>query len=66
MTSTELEITFRVEPEQAAALLEFLRSVLRDHIKRALDTPEEVKAFDAASEKLRVALRKVLEPDFGQ
>jgi hypothetical protein len=45
--------------------LEFLRCVLRDHIKRALDTPEEVKAFDGASEKLRVALRKVLEPDAG-
>jgi hypothetical protein len=36
--------------------LEFLRCVLRDHIKRALDSPKEVEAFDAASEKLRVAL----------
>jgi hypothetical protein len=52
----EIEITFRVEPEQAAALLEFLRCVLRDHIKRALDSPEEVEAFDAASEKLRAEL----------
>jgi hypothetical protein len=40
--------------------LEFLRCVLRDHIKRALDTPEEVKAFDGASEKLRVALRAAI------
>jgi hypothetical protein len=56
MTSTELEITFRVEPEQAAALLECLRCLLRADIKRALDSPAEVKAFDAASEKLRVAL----------
>jgi hypothetical protein len=59
----QLEITFLAAPQEAAALLEFLSSVLRDHIKRALDTPEEVKAFDAASAKLRLALRKVIEPD---
>jgi hypothetical protein len=63
MTSKEVEITFRVKPEQAAALLEFLSCVLRADIMRALDTPEQVQAFDFASERLRVALRKVVEPD---
>jgi hypothetical protein len=57
-----VEITFSVELEQAAALLECLRSLLRADIKRALDSPAEVKAFDAASEKLRMALRTVVEP----
>jgi flagellar motor switch protein FliG len=63
MTSKEVEITFRVKPEQAAALLEFLSCVLRADIMRALDSPEQVQAFDFASERLRVALRKVVEPD---
>jgi hypothetical protein len=30
-----------------------MAAVLRDHIKRALDSSEEVKSFDAASAKLR-------------
>jgi hypothetical protein len=63
MISKEVEITFRVKPEQAAALLEFLSCVLRADIMRALDSPEQVQAFDFASERLRVALRKVVEPD---
>jgi hypothetical protein len=63
MTSKEVEITFRVKPEQAAALLEFLSCVLRADIMRALDSPGQVQAFDFASERLRVALRKVVEPD---
>jgi hypothetical protein len=63
MTSKEVEITFRVKPEQAAALLEFLSCVLRADIMRALDSPGEVQPFDFASERLRVALRKVVEPD---
>jgi flagellar motor switch protein FliG len=63
MTSKEVEITFRVKPEQAAALLEFLSCVLRADIMRALDSPEQVQAFDFASERLRVVLRKVVEPD---
>jgi hypothetical protein len=63
MTSKEVEITFRVKPEQAAALLEFLSCVLRADIMRALDTPGQVQAFDFASERLRVALRKVVELD---
>ena len=65
MISKEVEITFRVKPEQAAALLEFLSCVLRADIMRALDSPEQVQAFDFASERLRVALRKVVEPDVG-
>jgi hypothetical protein len=64
MAMVEIEITFRVKPEQAAALLEFLSCVLRADIMRALDySPEQVQAFDIASERLRVALRKVVEPD---
>jgi hypothetical protein len=62
MAKVEIEITFRVKSEQAAALLEFLSCVLRADIMRALDSPEQVRAFDFASERLRVALRKVVEP----
>ena len=61
MISKEVEINFRVKPEQAAALLEFLSCVLRADIMRALDSPEQVQAFDFASERLRVALRKVVD-----
>jgi hypothetical protein len=42
MTSTDLEITFHVQPEQAAALLECLRCLLRADIKRALDSPVDI------------------------
>jgi flagellar motor switch protein FliG len=62
MISKEVEITFRVKPEQAAALLEFLSCVLRADIMRALNSPEQIQAFDFASERLRVALRKVVDP----
>jgi hypothetical protein len=61
----EIEITFRVEPEQAAVLLRFLRAVAQQDIVRTLDAPDQVKAFEAGSERLRVALRKVLERDTG-
>ena len=61
----EIEITFRVEPEQAAVLLRFLRAVAQQDIVRTLDAPDQVKAFEAGSEWLRVALRKVLERDTG-
>jgi hypothetical protein len=56
-------IIFRVQREQAEALLKFLRAVARDDIKRALDSADEVKSFTRASEKLQVALRKIVEPD---
>jgi hypothetical protein len=61
----EIEITFRVEPEQAAVLLRFLRAVAQHDIVRTLDAPDQVKAFEAGSERLRVALRKALERDAG-
>jgi hypothetical protein len=61
----EIEITFRVEPEQAAVLLRFLRAVAQQDIVRTLDAPDQVKAFETGSERLRVALRKVLERDTG-
>jgi hypothetical protein len=56
----EITIAVRLEPEHAAALLRFLRSVAQEDIARTLDTPERVKAFEQASEKLRVALRAAI------
>jgi hypothetical protein len=35
------------------------------NIARALDSPDETKAFEAASGKLRVALREAVGPDSG-
>jgi hypothetical protein len=49
----EIEITFRVEPEQAAALLEFLSCVLRADIMRALG---------ACSSFTRVTARRIAIP----
>jgi hypothetical protein len=63
MTSKEVEITFRVEPGQAAALLKFLRRVSFGAVLKALDGAEEAKAFTEASERLRVALGQVVEPE---
>jgi hypothetical protein len=42
-----IEITFRVEPEQAAVLIRFLRAVAQQDIVRTLDAPDQVKAFGA-------------------
>jgi hypothetical protein len=56
-------IIFRLQREQAEVLFKFLRAVARDGIRRALDSADEVKSFTQASEKLQVALRKVVEPD---
>jgi hypothetical protein len=62
----EIEITFRVEPEQAPALLKFLRRVGFDAVTETLDDDgEEIRAFGRASERLRVALRQVVEPEQG-
>ena len=41
MAKVEIEINFRLKPEQAAALLEFLSCVLHADIMRALDSPEQ-------------------------
>jgi hypothetical protein len=65
MTSKEVEITFRVEPEQAAALLKFLRRVGFGAVVKAVAGAEEAKAFTEASERLRVALGQVVEPEQG-
>ena len=56
-------IMFYVEASQAAALLKFLRRVRFDAVAKALDSAEEAKAFTEASERLRVALRQVVEPE---
>jgi hypothetical protein len=39
--------------------------VAQQDIVRTLDAPDQVKAFEAGSERLRVAVRKVLERDTG-
>jgi hypothetical protein len=65
MANKQIAITFRVEAQQGAALLKVLRCVLPDRVKRALDSPAEVKAFGAASERLHVVLRRTLEGDDG-
>ena len=55
-----MKITFDIEPDQAEALLRFLRSVAQEHIVRTLDTPDRVESFEEGSERLRVALRKAI------
>ena len=59
------ELEFDNEPDQAEALLRFLRSVAQEHIVRTLDTPDRVKAFEEGSERLRVALRKAHDSPIG-
>jgi hypothetical protein len=60
-----MTITFDLEDAQAAALLKFLRRVRFDALVKTLDGAEEAKAFTEASERLRVALRRVIEPEEG-
>jgi hypothetical protein len=63
----EIEITFRVLPEQATALLKFLTRVGFDAVAEALDDDgEKIRALGKASERLRVALRRVVEPGDGE
>jgi hypothetical protein len=66
MTDTSIDIAFRPRADEAKALLQFLRRVSDLEIMHALDNRlDEVKAFNAASEKLSVALRKIVEPRCG-
>ena len=62
MTTDQIEITFRVTAAEASALLRFLRRISRDEVKEVLDFDYQEREFDAASERLRVALRDKLEP----
>ena len=56
MTTEQIEITFRVSRDEAAALLKLLRRA----DARGLLSPDELTEFDAASEKLRSVLRILL------
>lgn len=56
-----MQITFNADPKELTALLRFLRRVPIQEIKRALCSWREVRRFDHASEKLRVALVEKLE-----
>jgi hypothetical protein len=50
MPNTELEITFRVQPEQAVVLLKFLRRIGFDAVAEALDDDgEEIRALGEVS-----------------
>jgi hypothetical protein len=61
MTDKPIDIVIRVDAHGAKALLKFLRHVTDLEAIHALDNRlDEVKAFEAASEKPRVALRKFL------
>jgi hypothetical protein len=56
-----MQITFNINPNEAAVLLRFLRTVLNEDVKKTLSTWKDVRRYDKASEKLRVALVKKLE-----
>jgi hypothetical protein len=56
-----MQITFNADPKELTALLRFLRHVPNEEIKRTLSTWKEVRRYDRASEKLRVALVEKLE-----
>jgi len=57
-----VKITVELKREQAEDLLKFLREHGQDIVRDILDG-DEVRAFEAASEKLRVALREVVESE---
>ena len=56
-----MQITFYADPKELIALLRFLRHVPSEEIKRTLSSWREVRRYDRASEKLRVALVKELK-----
>ena len=56
-----MQITFNIHPREAETLLRFLHTVLDADVKKTLSSWREVRRFDKASEKLRVALRRELE-----
>lgn len=58
----EHSIIFTVGEGQAAALLKFLRRVGPKEVAQLLDRPDEWEPFNTASERLRLALRDVVEP----
>ena len=56
-----MKISIDLTREQATALLTFLRRIEKEAVRTTLD-PSEVKPYVEASERLRVALRDVVEP----
>ena len=60
-----MQITFHIHPREAETLLRFLRTVLDEDVKKTLSSWREVRYYDKASAKLRVALREKLEPGEG-
>jgi hypothetical protein len=57
-----MQITIDLEPGQARALLQFLRRVLPQDVRRTLEGDhEQVQQFRTANEALRLALAKALE-----
>ena len=61
-----MRITVDLERSQAAALLRVLRCILPEHVERALRAkPDTTRAFDEASQKLRIVLANALGPNGG-
>jgi hypothetical protein len=58
-----MKISIDLTREQATALLTFLRRIEKEAERTTLD-PSEVKLYVEASERLRVALRDVVEPSW--
>ena len=61
-----MQITIDLERSEAAALLRVLRCMLSEDVERALRAkPDTARAFDEASQKLRIALASALGPNGG-
>jgi hypothetical protein len=59
-------VTFRLtDKNEAKVHLKFLRCVSFPAVAKTLDGQEKVRVFNKASERLRVALRQVVEPERG-
>ena len=53
-----IKIEFELLPVESAILMRFLRGVSPIDVERTLGGAEDAKIFEAASEKLRLALRE--------
>jgi len=61
-----MQITVDLERSEAAALLRVLPYLLPEHVERAIRAkPDTARAFDEASQKLRMALANALGPNGG-
>jgi hypothetical protein len=57
-----MKITVALNDKQSAALLRFLREHGQDVVREVL-SPEEAKAFEMASDRLRISLHVTLESE---